>query len=89
MANITINIPNGVLGRVIDALCYLNRYTDTIDDPNVPFKKIPNPVSKQEFSRKVIMDFVKNNVITYEARVASDTARDSAVLSAKAEIILS
>lgn len=44
MAQITIEIPNPVAGRVVDALCALYGYSETLEDGT------PNPVTRAQFA---------------------------------------
>ena len=73
MAQIILTIPNDRLQRVIDGICYLGDYQDTIHNPSNYDEMIPNPVSKAAFAKQYIIDKVREMVLTGEANKARQT----------------
>ncbi len=86
MATISVTIPDAILPRVIVAMAYSNGYADTIMDMDGHIS--PNPITKSQWAKNVIKDFIKSNVIAYEAAQASQIARDTALLKAANEITI-
>lgn len=82
MGKITLDIPDSIQSRAIDATVYLNGYTDEVRDPKHPELLIPNPILKDDFFIDVIMSLIKSNMISYESK----DAVDSAVSSLKQEV---
>ena len=78
-AQITVNIPDALQGRVVEALARLNGYQDEIVQNGVT---IPNPVSKAQFARQVVINYIKETVKAYEA----DQAQNSALKSARDKV---
>lgn len=84
MATISITIPDEHLQRVIDAITGHYGYTDTIPDPGDPEgPEIANPETKGEFTKRQVAEFIKNNVISWEAKQASEAARLTAIANAE------
>jgi hypothetical protein len=86
MATLSITVPNNIATRVADAICNLNGYQETISDGNGG--TIPNPQTKLEFVKHYVINVLKNQVISYEGRIAADAANLAAIQTAQAEIIL-
>ncbi len=90
MATISFTIPDAILPRVLDAMAYGRGYTDTItqvdDEGNVT--TIPNPITKAQFAKNELKNWVKANVVAYESSVAAESARLAAVQDANDDIIL-
>lgn len=87
MAQITINIPNGVVQRTLDAICGKNGYQEEInqgteDAPDM----IPNPQTKAEFAKAWIISVVKHQVKIYESEQAAITARQAQEQAVESEI---
>jgi hypothetical protein len=59
-----------------DAFAAQFLYTDTVDDGTG--NQVPNPETKQQFTQRMIRDYVKTVVASHEGRVASDTAAAAA-----------
>lgn len=80
MATITINIPNPILNRVIDAYSYQHGYQDEVPDRDGSGRDtlIPNPETKQQFVRRMLVRHIKQAIRAYEVRLAEDTARQAA-----------
>ena len=84
MAQIIVTIPNADLQRVVDAIAGNYGYTDTIPDPNNPEgPEIPNPETRDQFAQRQTAQFVKQNVISWEATQASEAARLTAIANAE------
>lgn len=82
MAQVTFTIPNEIVTRVLDGIAYANGYQDEIDGQ-------PNPESKPDFARRMIRTYMKQCVVSYEARVAGEAAADAARQAAEGEIEIS
>lgn len=87
MATITLNIPDAVIPRVIDALCarddYEGRKTAFLaENPEGTFPNRP------AFAKAVIVDFVKTVTRHYEAEGAAGAAHKTALEKADAGIVI-
>jgi hypothetical protein len=60
-----------------DALCSMYGYQETIDG-------VANPETKTAFSKRMIRDFIKENIIAYRVKEA-EAARIEKIASAEAE----
>ena len=80
--DITITIPDGVASRVKDGFAGMYNYQETIDGQ-------PNPENKALFTKRLLLEHVKNVVVAWEAKQASETARVAAIEAAENEIELS
>lgn len=67
MAQITINIPDAQVSRVVNALCAFGGYTTQVEQDGV---LVPNPQTKPQFARAMITEFVKTAVTLTEGKVA-------------------
>ena len=83
MAQIIFTVPDGSQARALNATVYLNGYTDTIPNPQNPGQTIPNPVSKLQFFKSVIINQIKENIKAYESKEVIATA--SSQLSSEVE----
>jgi hypothetical protein len=81
MAQITINIPDAAMPRVIDA--WGAGYSSTLPDGS------PNPQTKAQYARAKIISALKNRVVIYESGEASRVAARSAKQKAESEIAIS
>lgn len=70
MAQITINIPDAVLPRVINAFAAMYGYQATINGQ-------PNPVTKPQFAKQKVIEYVR--------RVVADTEGGAAQVAAQAQ----
>jgi len=77
MANITIQIPDAVLQRVLDAFAGNYNWTDQLG------------VTKAQFARQKVQEFIKENVKAFEAQKAAEEARQTAITTVESEIVLS
>ena len=85
MAQFAINIPDDQVGRVVDAMCSVYGYSDSIDNPNfdgsipeseVNSRSIPNPEARGQFANRKVREFLIENVRAHETRLAADAARE-------------
>jgi hypothetical protein len=83
MAQITINIPDAQLTRVINGFAGFHLYSATLGDGTA------NPQSKAAFAKDKLIESIKQAVANYEAKVAVDEARQAAFDSAHTGITLS
>lgn len=88
MAVISITIPDEIAQRVIGAFCDKYGYKDQIPDPNNPGQWIPNPVTKAQFAKDCLKQFVKAVVMSYESTKAAEDARLVASNSVNNDIII-
>jgi hypothetical protein len=68
--DITITIPDAVTPRVINAMCAVYGYQETINGE-------PNTETKAQFARRMLMVYLKDITLNYEMaseRRAADTA---------------
>lgn len=76
MANITINIDDAQLTRVITALSAAFGYQELIEtDPALP--PIPNPETEGQFVRRKVIEQLKKIVLDQEAQTADNAYRES------------
>lgn len=81
MPTVSFDISADNLTRVIDAYCGINGYTDTIEDPLNPGEQIPNPVTRQQFTRQMIIALAfKEPVHNWEKRLAVKSAVEAIVI---------
>lgn len=78
MANITIQIPDAQMQRVMDAFTKQFGYQDTIPDPDNLGQTKPNPETKQQFVQKQFRTYIKDVVAGYEGMAANQAASQKA-----------
>ena len=88
MTVLSVTIPDAVVSRVVDAVAYGNGYNDFIIDPANPVNQIPNPMTKAQFAKNILKDWIKANVITYEAAKAADIARQNAIDDVNSDVTI-
>lgn len=66
MANITINIPDNQITRVLDGIAEDNGYQATIIDEEG--NSIPNPETKAQFAKRIVIERVKGMVLAGERK---------------------
>lgn len=85
MATISIDIgANG--NRIQDAFAAQYGYQATIPDGSGG--TIPNPESKNQFTKRKIAEYVKDVVKGHEANLAADAARATAAASVESGVII-
>jgi hypothetical protein len=82
MATITINIPDNVLQRVVNGVAVAHGYQERIPDPANPDATIPNPQTRAQFAKAMLVKFVKDSVKQAEAIEAAEAARQQAARDA-------
>lgn len=80
MASLTIQIPDAIATRVIDALAATGGYQATLPDGS------PNPVTKEQFVVRALKDHIRGVVVAYETAVAAARAREAANTKALKEV---
>lgn len=84
MASITLTIPDSEAARVLDGFAAYHRYEATVDNPDYDPKAegssptIPNPETKIQFAKKMIIEFIKGSVAAEEEKAALKVARGAA-----------
>lgn len=81
MATITISIPASITTRVIDGVSGQYGYQTLINGE-------ANPETKTQFATRMARTWVKESVKAYEATLAANNAKNSAIVAAEAEILL-
>lgn len=79
MATISLTIPDGKLTRVINAVAITKNYRNVLSDGS------PNPESKQQFARRMLVEQLKEWVAQGEGGTADTAAR--AVVANDATIV--
>lgn len=89
MAQIIIDIPAGVTTRVLNAIAVKYGYQETLPagTPEEP-TTIPNPETKAQFAKRMVIKHVKDIVREYEASQAQTAAFNSAATTADNEITI-
>ena len=82
MATLSIEIPNPVAARLMNAIAAQNGYQETVNigTEEVP-EIVPNPQSKAEFAKQWVILQLKHQVRHYESQIAG---RDAAQVAADA-----
>lgn len=70
MPDITITIPSTKLDRVVNGICGHYGYQAEINGE-------PNPESKVQFAKRMLVSYVKDCVMTYEIREANTASSES------------
>ena len=68
MTQISLTIKDTLYAKEIDAVAAMNGWTDTITDANG--QSIPNPVTKEQFFKKQIKAWARNQAVEYANRTA-------------------
>lgn len=85
--DITITIPDNMVTRVIDGVAGQNNYQETVQDDDG--YEIPNPETKGQFVKRMVRQYLKENVKAWEANQAASSARIAAIAAVEADIQLS
>ena len=88
MPSVTFTYPDELQELVHNAACSQYGYLEEIDNPEFNPEEIisesnpqmiPNPVSKGEFTRQVVIDFIAEVVKAYSVTVAKEQAVENAL----------
>jgi hypothetical protein len=77
MASITINISDGNIGEVRDALCDYGGRTAQVPDPANPGSTIPNPIGKAQFATDMLKSITRDILRQYRQKAAAAAAGDA------------
>lgn len=80
---ITINIDSTLIAEAVDALCKHGSYQAQIQDPANPEQTIANPMTKAQFAKLQVKEFIRNVVKEQRNRalLETDTNVDPALIS--------
>lgn len=80
--------PNAAVNnRVIDAFAAMHSRPENVKDPGNPGGPlIPNPKSKEDFMREVILRFIVETVEGHEGGIAAKAANDTARTKARNDV---
>ena len=85
MAQFSIEIPDGEINRVVDAMCAIYGRPDSVDNPSfddsIPEgelnpRVIDNPETRGQFANRKVREFLMENVHAHEVRLAAAAARE-------------
>lgn len=82
MAQITINIPDSILTRVLNGFAKRYNYAPILEDGS------PNPETKAQFARRKVIEFIKTAVREAEIQDATNTAATDAAQDADTNIVI-
>jgi hypothetical protein len=82
MTIISINIPDAITPRVINAFARKYGYRQTLEDGTA------NPITKAQFAKAKLIEFIKQSVKDMEVDDARNTAATAAVNAADTEITI-
>jgi hypothetical protein len=68
VAEIRVAIPDAWAPRVLEAICVLYGYADTLSDGS------PNPETKAAFAKRIVGRWIKEQLVRYETTQAADIA---------------
>jgi len=81
MAQIALNIPDAILTRVINGFANYYHYQSTIDGE-------ANPETKAQFSKRMLVEYIKNAVVASEVQDAANAAATIANEAATNDIVI-
>lgn len=73
MAVISLTIPNDKIDRITTAFCAEYGYQETITNPDGTTS--PNPETKAAFTKRMVIQHVRQVTSNFEANIAAGTAR--------------
>lgn len=85
MAQFSIEIPDGEINRVVDAMCAIYGRPDSVDNPSfddsIPEgelnpRVVPNPETRGKFANRKVREFLTENVHAHETQLAAEAARE-------------
>lgn len=83
---ISLTIPDAVAPRVVEALCSTYNYSGYSERETEAGR---TPMTKAQFAKTCVGEFLRNTTKAYEAGVAMQTAKDSAVSKVDSEVSIS
>lgn len=84
MADITIQISDENLAKVIEAFAASYGYQTEIPHPDKPEVKIPNPETTAAFTRRKVFEYIQDVTRAHFIKQAAETARRQAETAAEA-----
>lgn len=85
MAKITLDIPDGQIQNVLDAVCTQQGYQSVISTPS---GDQPNPQSKGAFVKEYIANILIKAVIAHQGDLAADAAIKATTTNVKQNIVI-
>lgn len=82
---ITLTIPDAVATRVIDALCLRGGYSVAVLQNGV---LVPNPLTRAQFARQTLVEFIKDSVKALEGETALRNAKAVADTKVDNEVVI-
>lgn len=76
MAQFILQVPDEQRSRVVEAFCHRFGYTNKIPDGSGG--EIDNPETRNQFTKRMMVDWVKSQVIEAEVDMASRSAAQAA-----------
>ena len=70
---VTINIDSTLIAEAVDALCKHGSYQAKVQDPQDPEAEIDNPVTKAQFAKLQVKEFVRNTIKEQRNRTLQET----------------
>lgn len=84
--NLCLDIPNSQKDRVINSVTTLKKYKSQVRDPDNRGQFIPNPESKQQFVKRMLVEYLKNHVAAFEGDRDAEISRKRAIEKVRNEI---
>jgi len=84
---LSITIPDSKKTRLINGICYTNGYEEKI--PTSDGTYITNPESKADYAKRMVIQYMKNCVVSYESNRDAEEAKQLAIIKATSDISLS
>lgn len=78
MAVINLTVPDGQLARLVNGIAGQYGYQATMPAPNPLDPPVPNPETKGQFAKRMMLKWAKESVKAWEATQSANTARDTA-----------
>lgn len=88
MATIVLTVPDAQQNRLVNGIAGQYGYQVTVPAPNPLDPPVPNPETKGQFAKRMMLKWAKDSVKAYEATQAANASRDAAAAAAETEITL-
>lgn len=88
MATISLIVPDGQLNRLVNGIAGQHGYQSTVPAPNPLDPPLPNPETKSQFAKRMMLKWAKESVKAWEATQSANTARDIAAADVEAGLTL-